>query len=771
MVSTKARFAAGMALGASLLFVDPAVQAAAAQSADSPTPTRQATAVQGQKSQTPADPPQATAPANVATAAPTATQGGGLPEVTVTAERFSENVETTPVAVTALSTQTLASRQITSIQNVSSQIPGIVIAPATGSSNSLRIVLRGADQEQGGINFDPAVGVYIDGVYQPRINGAFFDFFDIQSLEVLRGPQGTLYGRNTSGGAIKIATLDPTFHWAGRAEVAAGNWNTREAKAWASGPLVPDLLAFSVSAVYRYHDGFISDPFYSRRIGNMDRRAERAKLLFTPGPNFRAVLSVFGMQDYSDPGVGVPLQVGLGAVDPYATGDSRNLTTSEVFGPMGQRLNNNQASLNATYTVSPNFTLTSITGYGDLNITGAGSILWITGAAQKARNGALNIGAGGLGYTHDVFYSQEFDAAYTTDRLKAVGGLYYFHEDGKNDAVIASPPNSQHRITKADAVFGQATYKLFGGFALVAGLRFTHEDADFTQFYPTLISHSQSLSDSFSGTTPKLGLNWQINSNLFTYFTWTKGFKSGGINPVPPNTNTGVPGHVGAPVPYGPEKVTNYEVGAKFQTDDHRFQLNTALFDAEYDGLQLPVFFPGTSNSYTSNASGASIKGIELEPTWQITRDLRLYGNMSFYTGKYTAPFVCSLANGAFAECSNKKIKGLMPGKEVIGIDYTLPLHIPGQLSITAQGTHTTHYYNNVANQGPLVQTYPVTIYNASLVWTDSEGHWRTALEVTNLTDKHYVVAGLQLASPTTPSVTGYVNDPRVLLARVDYTY
>jgi iron complex outermembrane recepter protein len=761
-MSIKARFEVGMACGAFLL-LHPAAQAAAPQSSDAQVPPDQ-TAPAAQTPSTASSTPRA---APLGKNQPQ----GSLAEVTVTAERFAENVQTTPVAVTALSSDTLATRQVTSIQNVSSSIPGIVISPATGSSNSLRIVLRGADQEQGGINFDPAVGVYIDGVYQPRINGGFFDFFDIKSLEVLRGPQGTLYGRNTSGGAIKITTLDPSFQWTGRTEVAAGNWASKEAKAWVSGPLVPDLLAFSVSAVYRYHDGFISDPYYDRRIGNMDRRAERAKLLFTPGEKFRAVLSVFAMQDYSDPGVGVPLQVGLGAVDPYATGENRDLTTSEVFGPMGQSLNNNEGSLNMTYTVNPSFTLSSITGYGNLNISSSGSILWITGAAQKAHNGALNIGAGGIGFTHDSFVSQEFDATYVTDRLKGVAGLYYFHEDGKNEAVTANPPNDQHRVTKASAVFGQATYSLVDGLALVAGIRFTQEDAYLNQFYYSLLPNPQALSDTFSGTTPKLGLNWQINPDLFTYFSWTKGFKSGGINPVPPNANTGVPGAIGAPVPYGPEKDTNYELGIKVQTPGHTFQLNTAIFDTEYNGLQLPVFFPGTSTSYTSNASGASIKGIELEPTWQITRNLHLYGNMAFYEGKYTAPFVCSLANGAFAECSGFKIKGLMPGKEVVGVNYILPLHIPGALTVTGQATHTTHYYNNVANQGPLVQTYPVTIWNASLIWNDESGHWQTSLEVTNVTDKHYVVAGLQLASPITPSVTGYVNDPRVILFRVDYDF
>src|SRR5436309_5649917 len=207
---------------------------------------------------------------------------GELPEVTVTAERYQSTVQTTPVAVTALSMDMLEDRKVTSVEDVAAQIPGIVITPSTGSSNNARIVLRGAGQEQGGINFDPAVGVYIDNVYQPRINGAFFDFFDIQRLEVLRGPQGTLYGRNTSGGAIKIETLRPSFGWTGSGEVAVGEWDTHDAKAFLSGPIVADKLAFSVSGVVRKRDGFIYGPAYGGRIGDMDRRAERVKFLFRP---------------------------------------------------------------------------------------------------------------------------------------------------------------------------------------------------------------------------------------------------------------------------------------------------------------------------------------------------------------------------------------------------------------------------------------------------------------------------------------------------------
>lgn len=692
---------------------------------------------------------------------------GKLEEVTVTAERFGATVQTTPVAVTAISPEALAERQISNVMYAATEIPGIVITPSTGSSSSARIVLRGAGQEQGGINFDPAVGIYIDNVYQPRINGAFFDFFDVERLEVLRGPQGTLYGRNTSGGALKIESKRPSFYWTGAGELAGGNFDTREAKVYLSGPIVENKLAFSVSGVTRQRDGFIYGRAYGERIGDMERYAERAKLLFTPTDKLDIEFAAYAMQDYSDPGVGVPLQVSVGVVDPYAV-PGRDLTATEMFGPLNSKINNGGASINATYSISEALQLNSISGYGNLRTYAEGNALWLTAAAQAANDGRLNIGGAGEGISSDEFLSQEFNATYTSDRLKGVAGVFYFDESGSSRSLSNNSPTiDQDRDTKAYAVFAQGTYTLGHGVGLTAGARWTREVADFTQFYRTQLTAPQSDSKTFTATTPKFGVNWQITPNLLTYASLTKGFKSGGFNPVPPNANTGVPGQTGRPTPYGPEKVDSYEVGVKFTTDDGMFRLNAAAYRAEYDGLQLPVFFPGTSTSYTSNATGATIQGIELEPTWQVFDSLQLYGNMSFTHGEYTDSFICSGADGTFRDCSGNKIKGLVPEKVVAGFRYAPQLPMPGQLSIVGSWTYSDKYYNNVANEIDLVQTQAVDLYNGSISWTDAEGRWNVSLEGRNLSDKHYVLAGLQLASPVRPAVTGYINEPRQVVLRV----
>lgn len=710
--------------------------------------------------------PVATMAQGTTSQATNAPPAGGLAEVVVTAERFSTNVQTTPVAVTALTSETLEERQVTNVLESSSQIPGIVITPATGTSNGARIVLRGAGQEQSGINFDPAVGIYVDNVYQPRINGAFFDFFDLERIEVLRGPQGTLYGRNTSGGAIKIETLRPTFHWTGAAELSGGNWDSRQARAYVSGPLMSDKVAFSLSGVIRKRDGFIYGTAYGKDLGRMDRRAVRGKVLITPNDKLDIEASFVAQQDNSDPGIGVPLQVGAGVVDPLATGRDRDLTVTEVFGPYGQSLRNNEATLNVKYKFSPELTLSSTTGYGDLTQRSSGTILWITAAAQASGNGALNIGAGGDGRTFDRFTSQEFDLTYSGQKLRGVAGLYYFKERGRNYALLGNI-NDQIRDTKALAAFMQLTYDVTDTVSLTLGDRYTKEDAEFSQWYHLLTPAPQTgYKKSFTGTSPKFGINWQATDNLFTYASLTKGFKSGGFNPVPPNTNTGVPGQIAFPVPYGPETVKSYELGVKFQTANHRLRVNTALFQAEYSGLQLPVFFPGTSSSYTSNASSATIKGLELEPTWQVTDSLQLYSIAAWTQGKYTQSFICSGSDGVFRDCSGNHIKGVIPHKIVTGFAYTPELPLPGRLRISGDWSMTGAYFNNVANSIYLVQTQAADIYNGSISWTAPDDKWSLTLDGRNLANKHYVIAGLQLSSPVRPAVTGYINEPRQVTLR-----
>lgn len=699
---------------------------------------------------------------------------GGLAEIMVTAERFTASVQKSPVAITAVDAQALEERMVTNVLTAAQEIPGIKITPAQGSNTNASIALRGVGQSTAGINFDPAVGIYIDGVYQPRINGAFFDFFDIESLEVLRGPQGTLYGRNSSGGALKIQTRRPEFNWEGKAEFSAGNFDYLGGKAYLTGPLT-DSLAFSISGVVRQRDGYIYGTEHGRRIGNIDSRAERVKLLYTPNEKFEAELSVFAIQDYSEAGVPVPLQVFPGINIPEANGTfNRDLTRSEIYGPLGQgSINNTGVALNMRYFVSDTVEIHSITGYGNMRTFSTGNTLFVSLAMQEAkdRGEPVTQASNNQGRMRNEYWTQEFNLTYNSERLKGVLGVYYMDEEGRNRATTANSPTiDQDRLTEASAVFAQGTYYVGGGVGLTAGVRYTREEADFTQFYRQQLGVSQNAKKTFTSTTPKLGVNWEVSDNFMTYASYTQGFKSGGFNPIPPNADTGVPDQIGAPTPYDPEDVESYEVGFKYQTVDGKFRLNAALFRAEYDGMQLPVFFPGTSTIYTSNATSGVVKGVELEPTWRVTRDFMLYGNLAYNDGKYTGPFPCSNQFGERIDCRDKELVGLIPWKGMLGFRYTPSLPIPGFVRLTGSWNYHDKYQNNVANT-PLVYTVEASIYNASVGWQSPEEKWDLALDVRNLTDKHYSLAGLQQSHPVRPAVSAFPNPPREIVFRVGVNF
>ena len=350
--------------------------------------------------------------------------------------------------------------------------------------------------------------------------------------------------------------------------------------------------------------------------------------------------------------------------------------------------------------------------------------------------------------------------------MKGVVGAYYFYEKGITRAASPTGPTSDaEQKTEAPAVFGQATYTLGRGISVTGGLRYTRETQDYYSFDFGSIQGPQVGSATFTATTPKLGVSWQITPDLLTYASWTQGYRAGGFNPRDPNTNLFIP------TPYGSENVDSYEMGVKFMTADSRLRLNVAVYQAEYDGLHLPVFFPATSRLFTVNASGADIRGIELEPTWQVSDTLQLYGNMSFTHGEYTKPFQCSGQYNQIIECSDKKIKGLIPEKTVAGFRYSPALPIPGELRITGSWHYSDKYDNNTSNDGPLTQTQAVDLYNASLSWVDDEGRWNVTLDGRNLANKRYVLSSVQLSNAIQPAVTGYINEPRRVVFRVGVNF
>lgn len=687
-----------------------------------------------------------------------------LEEVMVTAERYGASIQTTPVAVTAISAAALEERAVNNVLEAAEEIPGIVLEPITGSSSAMRVVSRGANQEQAGFRSNATVGVYIDEFIQPRPNGAFFDFFDMERMEFLRGPQGTLYGRNSSGGAMKLYTKRPSLTWTGGAQIAAGNWNQEEAKGYLSGPIVGEKLAFSLSGVKRERDGFIWGLVPNRRVGGLDRRAERLKFLWLPTEKLELNAAITASQDYSEPAVSVPLTVLPGVVNPYAV-PGRSLTFSENVGNTDSALNQNMATINATYSWSDALNINSISGYARQKSHTTGELTFSAPEVTQGGN-PIPIGSNNDGTGDSKWWSQELNATYDTARLKGVFGLYYFGEKGSTRATspTSATQDADHEV-EAPAVFGQVTYSITDALRVTAGTRYTKETTDFFAFTEGQPAPRVGTS-TYKSTTPRFGIDWQVTPQLFTYASYTKGFRAGGFN----NRNP-VTAEVEV-TPYAPEYVDSYEIGGKYQTVDNRFRLNVAIFRAEYEHMHLAVFIPDTSFIVTLPAAGARVEGIELESAWQVIDSLQIYGNLALNSAKYTDPFECTNAHSQRVECSGNEPKGVIPVKSNLGIRFRPDLGwLPGQLSLNASWAHNDMYYNNVANELDIVQTPQLDLYNATLSWSDASGRWNVAVEGRNLADKIYRQAGLQTSNPIQPAVVAYPGPRRTVIARVGINF
>lgn len=681
----------------------------------------------------------------------------GLEEIVVTAQRTSENLQRSPVAVTALTAQSLAARQITSVRDLSTSIPNTLISAPVAVSNAARIFIRGVGQDNSGILADPAVAVYVDGVYMPRVNGALFDFSDVERVEVLRGPQGTLYGRNASGGAINIITKTPGAMPEFSADVAYGRFDSLDVHAFGAGPLIEDKLGGSVSAVYRKRDGIMTNTITGEKLNDRELGAVRAKLRSTPTDNLTITASADYTDDNSDALVGADLTNFPGVINPNASPD-RDPFTTEVTAPNLGKLTTWGASLQVNYAAS-DWTLSSTSSFrrldNDLIIP---LVMLPTGPVLISFD------------IRDDSVSQEFNAAYDSERLKGVVGVYYFNGDSRSLEELTMPPRDIHRDTDAAAVYAQGTYKLTDTVGFTGGLRYTYEQTKVTQFFYTQRDYSQSAKEDWTAFTPKIGLEWQIDESLMAYASFTKGFKSGGFNAIAPNTNTGT-GAEGAPIAYDPEKVKSYEAGLKYQSADNRFRLNGALFWAEYDGLQLPVYFPGTVNTYTSNATGARVWGVELEASYRPSRSLELYGTFSHQEDEYTSPFPCSDAFNNIVDCQDRQIKALIPTQASAGFNFTPELDIPGRIRLNGSWNYISGYWNNVSNTIDLQHTGAHGLVNASIAYETEDGHWTYSVEGKNLTDRQRYGAVLQFGNAVSPAVVGYPIDPRIVMARVKFNY
>ncbi len=565
-----------------------------------------------------------------------AAEGQGLEEIVVTAQKRSESLQRTPLAISAVGADTIETRRITDASGLSAVAPSLSTAAGPGSRSQLVIMIRSVGETEPILTADSPVGVYVDGVILGRSTGAVFELVDLERIEVLRGPQGTLYGRNTTGGAVNIITRKPSNGfgvdmlgsignrglWQGRASLDTGDIGDTGFKA-------------RVTYLHKQADGYVDNPDAkpSRDPGAYNTDAVRAALRFDRGGAFRFDYAF----DWAETKGVIPMPQLTAATPDLVDYFSR----SPAFGgtafipPSATRLGaarpsitpsydrNISHSLTAEVDLTPSLTLRSITGFRQWKNS-------ILATDQDGNSGLMGLvvapGVPGVRPV-DVFgadnhrrqhqFSQEFNAIGNLgDRFDYVAGAYYFREEAREDnpqhfTLVQNIPgvglagiDVETRLrystqSESAAVFGQGTYHFTDALSFTGGLRYTSDQRKLIQLDPL----QRQLSRSFSKVNYAATLTYQATPDIMAYARVASGYKAGGFNAR--SINDG----------YDPENVVNYEVGLKSEFLGRRLRFNGTLFYTDLKDKQVTQFASGSGGtaSQTINAGKVQFKGVEAE--------------------------------------------------------------------------------------------------------------------------------------------------------------
>lgn len=585
--------------------------------------------------------------ANLVTPAPgDGEQDNTAADIIVTAQKRSERLLDVPAAVTAVTADILSNQQITSANALDKVSSSLTVRQGT-SPNASDIRIRGVGTSVFSAGVEPSVSFVIDGVVQARQNQGFEDFSDIERIEVLRGPQGTLFGKNATAGVINIVTKRPGDKFEGNASFTIAEENEYRAKGYVSGPIASGLSA-SLSGFYNSIGGFINDTTLRRNINGYKSYGGRAKLAWDPTSKLSFLLS----GSYSKNDADCCSLVYIRADNP----DLRRLLGSTVAGPNNRStLQNRPYASNTTQwqtSLEGNLdlggvTVTSITGYQDFRNSQGGDIDGLNTPTPLFLTAAIGQFDFNDGTTHIKQFTQELRAA--SDKsgpVTWVAGVFYSNLDldttffrrvgsctpgGANGVLTVGQACNvptyrstglvANTSTTNIAAFGQAEIKLIGGLSAIGGIRVQHEFNSYsgTRTSPLLAgdllltapsSGSGSIKD--DAVTGKAGLQYKFGPNAQAYATWSRGYKGAAYA-------VQLAANFSHQTPVQPETVSAWEVGGKFQTTDRKFGLDTALFYQRYANLQVQANRsdtsgnPPTINNVLTNAGSATVKGVELE--------------------------------------------------------------------------------------------------------------------------------------------------------------
>jgi len=560
-------------------------------------------------------------------------------EIIVSARRRDETLQDTPVAITAINAGMIENKAAVNLGDLMGAAPNLLITNQNSGAAAANLSIRGltyADIEK---SQEPTVGVVVDGIFIGTSTGQYFDFFDIEQIEVLRGPQGTLFGRNTIGGVISIRRSRPTGEFGAKIEASYGRFDTLATRAVVNLPIAGEALAAKLFYFHNQSDGWYTQAQDGRPRGFSNNENYGGSLQFKPADSdFDALLTVEQQEQKMDPVVSNLTRTGEAFCALIPAEQCNRNTTGDLYTVFGLPNVSLYKAPSATLEMNLGLggvKLTSVTGYRKMteiqtqDFDGSSTDLYYVLRGQKYRQFSQELRAAGdfgdsFDYVVGVYY---FKSRY---ELTQATRLFAFDPTIPPDVFDTNPQNVKGRTTSY-AVFGDFNWQFADQWRLSFGGRYTRDRKSLRNaFGGTEIGRG---SDTFKKFTPKIGVDFRPSDTTMLYASWSRGFRSGGFSPRAGSAAS-------ASQSYGPETVDSYEVGAKLQLFDRKLQLNFAAFYSTYDSLQqnttLFCAVCATQNeTITSNVGSAKIKGIEIDFTARPTEELRITGSLGMLDSKF----------------------------------------------------------------------------------------------------------------------------------------
>lgn len=698
-----------------------------------------------------------------------------LEEVVVTATRRGEtNIQETPIAVTGVSADAIAQRSVTNLADIATFVPGLSIGASQGlgaATGSIAIRGMGVDSSDS----EAAVGTYVDEVYFSSGRGNILGLMDAERVEVLRGPQGTLFGRNTISGAIQYVTRAPSDEFNGYITGTVGSYERNDFEAAVNVP-VSDTFAVRLAGRYADRDGFVTDELQGIDRGGETTEAGRLRARWTPSDSLSVDLKA-EVVDYETNGRAVQiLSVNPNAFFTSISGLADQVTDEFVStdsdpgdytfrGFDGQDFFKFEQELfqaNIEYDINDSMSFKSITSHSSFEHQLAVDIDQITLPIISIYDPNFQVEA----------FTQEFQlsGSLADDALRYTTGVYYYDRENRQvpSRVITaagfggfplSPDGDPITDVEAIAVYGQVSYDFSDALTANLGLRYSDETVNGR----LAAVPGTDVEQSFDDLSPSLGLDYRINDDAFAYVKASKGFRAGGFTL---NAALADGGQF-----FEQEEAWTYEGGLRLTLLDGRMRVNPTIFQTDWSDIQfLDNQLAGSSVIVvTRNAGDARIRGLEIETEFAVTNDLLLRGAFAFLDAEYTRTSD-SLEGGTVVVPLGQDLARAPETKASVGANYILPIDMDGELSFTAD-------YNWVDDQagtarGDVVVLPSVGLLNARLQYVDESERFTVAVFGTNLTNEFYLLGGNRFGTEGTAGAdVADLGRPRELGMELRYNF